>query len=256
MSAVTPEQVKSLGLARAARDRPQLAAWLRQSAVVEVREAAAVALGWQRGDDVTRALVQAATDDSAPAVRRAALRSLGIAKDPAAEPAVELGLGDADALIRSLAVRLAGLLGLTRLGPALQEALRDESPEVVREAALACGRLGDRGALKPLLGCFATEDEVIHRSAGLGLGDLVVLEDLPLLLQMLRDRDADVRGAALRALTRLKACSALEQVRPLLDDPHSAVQRMARSAVEVLERGMEKPGPDPGAARSGPAGED
>lgn len=104
----------------------------------------AEALGASSDYGVLPVLEQAAISET-PAVRAAALRTLGRLMHPAAEAAVAQGMTDADSQVRAAAAAAAGAAGLANLTPQLAHRLRDPVWTVRFHAAEALARLGARG---------------------------------------------------------------------------------------------------------------
>jgi HEAT repeat protein len=84
------------------------------------------------------------------------------------------------------------------------------------------------------------EDPGVRAAAVRDLGSLNSRNTLEPLLPMLADESGEVRLATLVAVQNSGDSSALERVRPLLDDPDEAVRRAAVRVVEAMERGLER----------------
>jgi len=95
----------------------------------------------QRPDPDGRVLLLAVRD----------LVKAGLADADATAAALRNGLGDADAHVRLVSAKAAGVLGLSRLGDALLAALRDDGEAIVRsQAAVSLGQLADTAHLEAL----------------------------------------------------------------------------------------------------------
>jgi HEAT repeat protein len=116
-----------------------------------VREAAVMAAGEIGGERAREALRRAVRDER-PDVRFQAVAAYAAVAGEDARPALALALGDDDPLVRASAVE-----SLSTLGPSedartrIARLLTDRAPEVVEEAALALGQLGDRRAIPHLI---------------------------------------------------------------------------------------------------------
>lgn len=236
MSRTPPiDEIKTIGKARRPEDLPRLARWLQSAADPDARAQAAACLGWQRSSEALAPLVAAAVGDPSSLVRAASLRALASLKDPdAAEVLARGALQDADPLCRSLALRLAGLLGVERDAVAAAIQAASAPPVVLAEACLAAGRLGDPADAPALWRRFElpSSDETVRRSAGMAwcqLASAMNPTHARRLEALLMDSDADLRVAAMGALERLVAPDAARLIAPLRDDPHPAVQRVARA---------------------------
>ncbi len=82
----------------------------------------------------------------------------------AARQAIREALTDADAEIRSQAARSAGIRRDRQPSAALTGLLRDASPICRRAAAIALGRIGDRGVIWPLLAALGDPDPFVDWS--------------------------------------------------------------------------------------------
>jgi HEAT repeat protein len=104
-----------------------------------------------------RAVLLAATADPRLYVRLHAREALARLdwEEPEIDAAVARGLELPGALDRASAARAIGHLHFGGHEPALRRLLADPDPDVVREAALALGHLGDREAIAPLQAALA-----------------------------------------------------------------------------------------------------
>lgn len=228
---MTADEIKAVGKARRPEDLERLAGCLRDEPAPEGRAQAAACLGWQRSERALAPLAAAAQGDADPIVRAAALRALTSLKSADSGQVLERCLCDDDALCRSLALRLAGLLGVR--AEAIAGALADtQVPAVVAaESCLAAGRLGDRNNVSALVHRLErSDDDTVRRSAGIAWCQLASLDapgEEERLRVLLTDPDADLRVAAMGALERLGVRDAASLIAPLRHDPHSAVRRVA-----------------------------
>ena len=115
---------------------------------------------------------------------------------------------------------------------ALVERLQDPSAEIRQTAARALGNLHIREASEPL--AAALRDEVLRvrleAVASLGkIGDPRGLEPLAAVLN-----DSELRAPAIWALGAIGDRRAVPLLKPLVDDPDSAVRLIARRALRSL----------------------
>ncbi|MCC6573435.1 MAG: HEAT repeat domain-containing protein [Planctomycetes bacterium] len=147
---------------------------------VDIRIAAAIALGRVPDSSiVVPALVNAAADESS-AVRREAVNSL--AAHAGSNPEV--------------------------VYDAIQLALGDFSDLVRESAALALARVKDARAVEPLLQATGDRVAVVRRAAAIALGDLITRErakDAFPLVDLIEDENPDVQRAAASTLVRVTA---------------------------------------------------
>ena len=148
--------------------------------------------------------------------------------------------------VRAPMLRLLGALDVDSARPVLTTALRDVSPPVSLEAALALGRSGDGAAIEPLLA--ALDDAALgHRWTGrlaacqallqLLTGDRAAgMKAVPALTSLLTDAYPSVREAAANALVPLgtDAATAQNQVTRLLSDEDPDVVIAAISALGAM----------------------
>jgi len=129
----------------------------------------------------------------------------------------KLPLGRAEA-----AVRVAVHLNLVQITPRLIEKLRKlpgGSPRL-RVVVWALGQLGDLAAVEPLTKVAAgSKRPDIREEAAFALTEMRSRLCEPGLLELLRDREPNVRGAAIAGLAYLRTPKALETLREALGGP-------------------------------------
>ena len=239
---MTVDELRAIGKRRDPADLPRLIQALSDSES-RLREQAAVCLGWLHSPATTAPLVVAAQADPEAAVRAAALRALGVRKDPQSASAVRAGLKDPDARCVALALRLAGYLNIER--EAVAAAVSVQAGEAAEEACRAAGRQGLVQCRGDLWDRFATGDEGLRRAAGVAWCSLAQADHLPTLRDLLADVDPDVRVSALHAVERLRPAGVADWVAPLVDDPHPAVARVAEAIVDRLATATGPPSSPP-----------
>ncbi|MEH2465190.1 HEAT repeat domain-containing protein [Nostoc sp.] len=170
---------------------------------------------------------------------------------------VEQAIANLESADLGLRFYAAWWLGRFRIGEAaaitgLIKALEDEAdrtPEggypLRRNAARALGKLGDRQAVSPLIGCLDCSDFYVREAAAQSLemlGDPVCIPALIKLLQVsLQDgqliSDPDLSqpyDAILEALGTLRATEFIPLVKPFLEHPIELVQYAAARAMYQL----------------------
>jgi HEAT repeat protein len=140
-------------------------------------------------------------------VRRETIMALAKVSGPEAVPLLARGLNDVEAPLRASA---AVGLGLTKL-PAAAEALlarlaAEDDPEVELEIVRALGRIGHARAVPVLAerarggGWFSRIPPAVRLEAVRALGEMEDDQARAVLQRLLRDRNADVRDAAVKAV--------------------------------------------------------
>ncbi len=220
-----------------------------------VRAAAAGALGVVGDQRAVEPLVRMAGDPHWE-VRAAVLEALGRLRDPRASDALATGLRDADREVRERAAEALGRLGDSRaIGPLLTAALDAES--TVRQASLralqrlnpfwyqsaeardnievvrACARQRDYGIQLTAMDILRRMGETPTPAAGVAqrpteTGVVRRRTGRDVLVDLLADRQAELRQAAVEGLARLREPSLAELLGPLRDDPDPSVRLVAR----------------------------
>jgi len=155
--------------------------------------------------------------------------------------------------VRACAAAALGLLNAIEEGPRarLEARLNDTSTSVRVEAALALGRIGGEGTVKPLLECLAATTSLAVRRAAIrslrmkgsalakealtGVTDQDEVEEteyeaameLEQLLGLLEDSGPKVRRQAVERLGRMKAFPSLESLASMADEEPSESVRVA-----------------------------
>jgi HEAT repeat protein len=233
--------------------------------IVAVRLAAIDASSFGLDGPLGDALLELASEDSSPEVRRAAIAAFRDASAEGRRAAVEAVSGSTDAEVRVQAIELlsggggedAVLLARFLLDPepdvafraaellALQPstetlslvwgALRAASPDA-RARILELLDAFDRGVLSVLAAQAMGSSVAGERSVGLAVfAALGGYETVPRLTISLDDPVADVRIAALEALRRLPSPAAVDRVALRLRDPEATVRVTAARVLAATE---------------------
>lgn len=198
-----------------------------------VREAVARSLRAFDGDRSLAALTLLLRD-SDDAVRLAAVSSLGRASaTDAVDAIVHVLRNDPSLDVRVAAVRALGRTRSERAADVLIESLDDSRSELVGEARLALGRMGD-AATPRLLACLSGQPSRVRADACVyALGQSERAEAADAVSDAWRRRIVSPE-AALEALTNLGAERALPVVLESLSDSDPWVRSRAVAALEVL----------------------
>ncbi|MHC4860919.1 MAG: HEAT repeat domain-containing protein, partial [Planctomycetota bacterium] len=199
----------SLGLLEDRKAVPLLATIARSKArrAQKVRAAAAVALG-RVGDASALPVLVALLEKSPIEVRRAAAQALGLLKAPGAKLALTVAIEeDSDVSVRCFAAMALAEIGGRGVAPTLRSGLAAKEPRALRGfCALALGVLGDEAQVARLRQVLELNSETSLRgAAAIGLAMLRDLGAKPKLRRIAAERgeDEDLRGYAGTALAML-----------------------------------------------------
>jgi HEAT repeat protein/beta-lactamase regulating signal transducer with metallopeptidase domain len=184
----------------------------------------------------TRALVEA-LDDAVPAVRLAAVRSLGQLGDTTVIAALIQALAnDTDDGVRRAAAWALGQLEQSSSVPALSTALRrDRDIEVRRNAAWALGQIEDAAAVDALAAVLTDPDHELRKKAVWALGQIEDVRAVPGLLVALRDTDPEMRSQAAWALGQIESKDAVEGLGRAVSDSSREVRSQVAWALGQIE---------------------
>lgn len=162
-----------------------------------------------RGDKVWPAL-EVGLDDADEMVRFWTLGVLSEVPVAAARPRLITLLADPMVRIRAAAAFALGVQKVPEVVPPLIGALVDGDVNVRFEAASALARVPDVRAVEPLIKASADADEDVRRAACEALGNIGDARAEPVLIDRVADRKAVVRGHAAIALGVMKARGAVD----------------------------------------------
>ncbi len=203
---VTAAILRALKPLRVAEAR-QPALELLQHDDPQVRREAVGALGWLREESNLQALMDRATADSDPDVRRAATSALLYASGKAVGPTLVRILGDAHWQVRAEAAQGIGKLDYDDGTQPLIEATRDELWQVREKAAEALGKLQAVAAIPALGVCTRDAMANLRKAAICALGEIGHGDGRTFIDAALDDPDPDVRKLARWAQSRLEAAA-------------------------------------------------
>jgi HEAT repeat protein len=230
----------------------------------EVRSIVAKALGGSSAPGAIASLVAALKDPNAN-VRRSAAEALGNIKDSRVTAPLIAALNDTNSDVRSSAVEALGRLKGPSVVDALIAALKDKDTGVRMMAALSLGELKDTRAVEPLISVLGDpHDKMTHTFAADALGEIkdpravgplmaaltnprnqtlgpysnalgkIGAPAVDPLFAALKDKNTDIRRAALAALGKTKDARATAVLVAALDDPDSSVRNSASIALGEL----------------------
>ena len=175
--------------------------------------------------------------DANPAVRIAAVGSLGSLGDPRAIAALAKALReDADARVREAAARSLGEIDDHPAVPPLLEALKVERVAKVRVRIIeSLGEIDDASAAPGVSVALRDGNVDVRRAAVQAVGQFKDPSVVPALLTMVRDPDAEVRRNVAEALGELEEASAVDALIGLTRDPDVEVRRNALESLSSFE---------------------
>lgn len=206
-----------LGLFKAPSTFEKIADVLLDDPKIEVRQAAAKALGDSKHPDAVPYLMEALRDSFWWFERETIVKDLLNAIEKMGEPVVESlieALGDKEKTVRKYSAIMLGNLKDARAIEELGMTLYDLHDEVSLIAAESLGQIGE--ASIPVLTEALTHPEVgVREHAVIGLGKIQNERVIPFLVEMLKDPVHAVKKQAILALGNFKnemALSALQEV--------------------------------------------
>jgi HEAT repeat protein len=232
-----------LGILRDPRAIPNLIKALRDPHYA-VRAASAVALGKLGGPLAAVSLVTAIAD-AEPWVRAEVVRALGILKERDAWTKIVASLEDIDLGVRVEAVRSLGRMGekgaVLALAGIIEKGLDDD--ELADEARRSLRKLASAVDIEEMIFLLkAGSDRHQRARAAVVLGELRDERAMPVLIEMLLDKEPYVRGQCALALGALGDRNALEALKQLVArEADQAVRRMADLSVARLRRKLSVP---------------
>lgn len=204
-----------------------------ESEDLEIRKAAAVALGRIGDARAVPALIEALEDDAELVIAAAdALAKIG---DPRAFEPLLARVGDASAAVRQSVVGALNSLGSPEMPARVLPLLSDADPNVRESAVKIAGYFGYRECTDLLLERCLDEDERVRRAA---VEHLPYLEDeraTPALVRALRHDTPKVRAAAASALAQSEGGEVSTRLIEALADEDSWVRYFAARSLGRLE---------------------
>lgn len=199
----------------------------------ELTLAAADALA-KIGDPRAFESLLARVGDTSAAVRQSVIGALNSLGSPEMPARVLPLLSDADPNVRESAVRIAGYFGYAECADLLLERCLDEDERVRRAAVEHLPYLEDERAAPALVRALRHETPKVRAAAASAMAQAEGKEVSTHLINALADEDSWVRYFAARSLSRLSAKESAEALAKLAQDDKSNHVRIA--AVEALGR--------------------
>ncbi|MEW6406619.1 MAG: HEAT repeat domain-containing protein [Chloroflexota bacterium] len=183
--------------------------------ILEVRQAAARALGNTKHPDAVFFLVQALRDAFWWYEREQAatdlLKAIEMMGTPAVDPLIE-ALGDREGTVRKFAALILGKIGDTRAIEELGMTLYDLHHDVSLAAAEALSKFG-APAVKVLADALRHPEPAVRLHAVMGLGRIKDPRVAPILIETLHDPERLVQKEAVQALGQIRDEAALSALR-------------------------------------------
>lgn len=182
-----------------------------------------------------------------PGLKINTIRALNWIGHPGAIEAIRPLLADADAHVRSEAIRALGTLGDMASIDSFITILQHHPDLWARyDAASALGNLEDTRAIEPLLAALSDPASQVRRTVAGALGDLGDLRAVAPLIRQLRDPDPDTRYWTVVALVKLNARQAWPELQRMseYDDEMGNGERLSKvaaQAIDMLDRQARKP---------------
>lgn len=196
-------------------------------------EAMVMILGWLRGEEVEKTLVQLL---DRPQVREQALEALvhygrGIA------PLLIMQLEVGELETRKAAVIALGRIGSTQAVPALMSLLTNMEPELVMATTAALAQIGDGRAFEALLNLLGHPDSAVRLGAIAALNSLGHGAMAERIYHLLGDSDACVRESAVRIAGYFAFDNCVDRLLACTQDQEERVCRAAIEHLPYLEDG-------------------
>lgn len=228
--------VDALGLMRATQSVKKIGELLVGDKESQVRQSAAVALGYIGGKEGESYLIKALSDNSA-GVKYSAAASLGQIRSPEAVTALANSLADPDpGMRRSVLVALDRSEDSSPL-PSVRSMLQDTDPVVRALAAKFVGKFKDQEARAQLAEMLKDTDNRVVIAAAYSLGRIGDHSGLSVISKILKSPDSDVtvKAMSIEALEAIGTPSAIELIKGLTNDTDEYVKSSAKYALIRLK---------------------
>ncbi len=184
-------------------------------------------------------LMSSLQDSDKVARREAAMRLGSIGDEIALEKLILTAREDGDAYVRRMAT--VSLRGFCSRGERNMEVLvglmKDPEEQVRSAAASALGELEAAGVRDTLRACLSADDPLLRIGASGAFRIRRAKQDVPLLIEALRDPEYRIRINAVETLKMINDPAAVEAIIPLVEDPEKQVTWAARGALTYLAPG-------------------
>lgn len=200
-----------------------------------VRLAAVGSLGSLEDPRAIAALGKALREDTDPRVRKAAAESLGEIDDPRAVPHLLAALRTEQVTdVRVQIVEALREIDDASAVAGVEAVTKDASPAVRRAAISALAEFEVQSSVAAIVSLAKDEDVQVRREVADALGDLESASALDALIGLARDSDAEVRANAVDALGNLEDRRAMSALVGALRDPSADVRRNAADAIHNI----------------------
>jgi HEAT repeat protein len=192
------------------------------------------ALSLLRSRESVETLVWALENEESPRLRWRAAVGLGLCKEPAvARPALEKALKDESPAVRRAAVGALGRLVPKDVVSLVAPSLKAEDAELRAEVVRALGLSGDRAARPHLLTAAKDEMAMVRAAAVAALGAHPSTESLRAILHAVRDPQPEVRRAAMEVLCKVQGPHAYRALLRLVSDPNRKIRARVKNALHL-----------------------
>lgn len=187
-------------------------------------------------DDPLRSVLKKLTNKESTADRQRAADQIARMGDTRAVPWLKWALEDEKPAVRTAAVTSLGLLRVQESQESLAHLLQsDKDPNVRQACATALYRLGNSSSIPVFIEALSDTSDGVRFSAAQALGAFRSKKAVPDLLKTLTEVSASMRRIAAKSLGDIGDTSAAPGLRPLLTDPHQDVRRSAARALGILK---------------------
>lgn len=228
--------VLALGKFRLPFTFEKIANVLLDDPVIEVRQAAARALGNTKHPTAAFFLMEALQDSFWWYEREEAARDLLQAIENIGSPAVDAlikALGNREGTVRKYAAEILGKIGDPRAIEELGMTLFDLHHEVGLAAAVSLAKFGGP-AIQPLRDALAHPEGAVREIAVMALGSIQNPRVVPLIIDMLKDPNRMVQKQAIQSLAQLDDPSARSALQIMADDRSD--KELSTLAKQVMEK--------------------
>ena len=215
---VRQSAIEGLGLLSWREASPKISALLTKDPDAGVRQQSAISLSYLQDPEAGPALIKALSDVS-PAVRYAAMRTLGTMRYAPADGAIAAMLEGTDTNMLRSAISALGMIQSTTALSAITSALAHPEQPVRVEAARALGDIGDKSAALELKNHLAgAEDAAMRVESALALAKMGFKEGLPTAREFLASPDLSLKNQALNIIV---AAGDVESL-PVIEEMYAA----------------------------------
>lgn len=181
-------------------------------------------------------LDQAKTDlkNPDPKVRILAIKFLEKSKSPISIPLIEDILNDQNPSVRAHALNALIRLSVPKIHQLLKKFLRDNSPEVRLVALRGIFQVLEDIDLNLLIQLLDDESSIVRQKLATLLGWAQVKGTLPILVELSKDKDPNVRKAALFSLLTQYPEESEEKILSAINDPDPQIRILAKEMMEKI----------------------